>query len=51
MVIGGTEITRVIIQGQAQDMYIIKDVVVLGARGAPPMYGAGEVMGSEIVYT
>ena len=32
-------------------MDIIKEVVVHVARGAPPMDGAGTVMGSEIVYT
>ena len=51
MVIVGTEITRVGRQGQVKDMYIIKDVVVHGTRGAPPMDGAGAVMGSDIVYT
>ena len=50
MVIVGTEIIRFGRQGQAQDMYIIQEVLVHGARGAPPMDGTGAVMGSDIVY-
>ena len=51
MVIGGKESTVVGIRFQVQNMDIIKEVVVNGARGAPPMDGAGAVMGSEIMYT
>ena len=50
MTIGGTESTGVGRRGQVQDMDIIKEVVVHGARGAPLMYGTGAVMGSEIMY-
>ena len=51
--IGGTDSNGVVRRGQVQDMDmdIIKEVVVHVARGAPPMDGAGKVMGSEIVYT
>ena len=51
MVIGGTDINRVVIKGQVKDTYIIKEVVVHFYRDEPPMDGAGAVMGSDIVYT
>ena len=51
MLIGGTESTRIGIRVQVKDKDTIKEVVVHGARGAPPMDGAGSVMGSEIMYT
>ena len=44
--IGGTERTGVGIRVHVQNMDIIKEVVVNGARGAPPMDGAGSVIGS-----
>ena len=40
MVIGGPDSTVVVIKVQVQDTDIIKEVVVHGARGAPPMDGA-----------
>ena len=46
MVIGGTDINGVGIRVQVQNMDIIKEVVVNGARGAPPMDGARSVIGS-----
>ena len=49
MVIGVAERNEVGIRFQVQNMDIIKEVVVHGARGAPPMDGSGEVMGSEIM--
>ena len=51
MVIGGKESTGVGIRVHVQNMDIIKEVVVHGSRGALPMYGAGSVIGSEIMYT
>ena len=51
MFIGGTERTGVGRRFHVQNMDIIKEVVVHGARGALPMDGAGSVIGSEIMYT
>ena len=51
MVIGGKEITKFGRQVQVQDMDIIKEVVVNGARVSPPIDGAGKMMRIEILYT